>query len=99
MIKKFKNHPRIVKIKNKYLIKEKFSFQTVSVKDAENVIKSIPGNKASVGDILLQILKQTRFTYQILTNCINDAINKGVFPDSLKIASITPVHKKDESTD
>ena len=81
MIKKFKNHPSIVKIKNKYLIKEKFSFQTVSVKDAENVIKSIPGNKASVGDILLQILKQTRFTYQILTNCINDAINKGVFPE------------------
>ena len=82
MIKKFKNHPRIVKIKNKYLIKEKFSFQTVSVKDAENVIKSIPGNKASVGDILLQILKQTRFTYQILTNYINDAINKGVFPEA-----------------
>ena len=82
MIKKFKNHPSIVKIKNKYLIKEKFSFQTVSVKDAENVIKSIPGNKASVGDILLQILKQTRFTYQILTNCINDAINKGVFPEA-----------------
>ena len=82
MIQKFKNHPSIVKIKNKYLIKEKFSFQTVSVKDAENVIKSIPGNKASVGDILLQILKQTRFTYQILTNCINDAINKGVFPEA-----------------
>ena len=82
MIKKFKNHPSIVKIKNKYLIKEKFSFQTVSVKDAENVIKTIPGNKASVGDILLQILKQTRFTYQILTNCINDAINKGVFPEA-----------------
>ena len=81
MIKKFKNHPSIVKIKNKYLIKEKFSFQTVSVKDAENVIKTIPGNKASVGDIPLQILKQTRFTYQILTNCINDAINKGVFPE------------------
>ena len=82
MIKKFKNHPSIVKIKNKYLIKEKFSFQTVSVKDAENVIKTIPGNKASVGDILLQILKQTRFTYQILTNCINDAINKGVFAEA-----------------
>ena len=31
IIKKFKNHPSIVKIKNKYLIKEKFSFQPVSV--------------------------------------------------------------------
>ena len=51
------------------------------------------------GDIIIQILKQSWVTYQILTDCINDAINKGVFPDSLKIAKITPVHKKDEPTD
>ena len=94
MIKKFKNHPSIVKIKNKYLIKEKFSFQPVSVKDVENVIKNISSDKASGGDIPIQILKQSGFTYQILTDCINDAFNKGVFPDSLKIANITPVHKK-----
>ena len=81
------------------MIKEKFSFLSVSVKDVENVIKNIPSNKASGGDIPIQILKKSGFTYQILTNCINDAIDKGVFPDSLKIASITPVHKKDESTD
>ena len=99
IIKKFKNHPSIVKIKNKYLIKEKFAFQPVSVKDVENVIKNIPSNKASGGHMPIQILKQSGFTYQILTDCINDAINKGVFPDSLKIANITPVHKKDEPTD
>ena len=86
------------------MIKEKFSsvfvnFLSVSVKDVENVIKNIPSNKASGGDIPIQILKKPGFTYQILTNCINDAIDKSVFPDSLKIASITPVHKKDESTD
>ena len=38
IIKKFKN-PNTVKIKGKYLIKEKFSIQPVSVKDVENVIK------------------------------------------------------------
>ena len=81
------------------MIKENFSFLSVSVKDVENVIKNIPSNKASGGDIPIQILKKSGFTYQILTNCINDAIDKGVFPDSLKIATITPVHKKDESTD
>ena len=69
------------------------------VKDVENVIKNIPSNKASGGDIPIQILKQSGFTYQILTDCINDAFNKGVFPDSLKIANITPVQKKDEPTD
>ena len=57
IIKKFKNHPSIVKTKNKYLIKEKFSFQSVSVKDVENVIKNIPNNKASGGDIPIQILQ------------------------------------------
>ena len=81
------------------MIKEHFSFQPVSVKDVENVIKNISSNKTSGGDIPLQILKQSKFTYQILTDCINDAINKGVFTDSLKIANITPIHKKDEATD
>ena len=68
IIKKFKNHPSIVKIKSKYLTKEKFSFQPVSVKDVENVIKNIPSNKLSGGDIPIQILKQSGFTYQILTD-------------------------------
>ena len=81
------------------MIKEKFSFQPASVKDVENVIKNIPSNKASGGDIPIQILKQSGFSYQILTDYINDAINKGVFRDSLKIANITPAHKKDEPTD
>ena len=50
-------------------------------------------------NILIQTLMQPGFTYQILTDCINDAFNKSVFPDSLKIANITPAHKKDELTD
>ena len=46
------------------------------------------------------MLEQSVFTYQILTDCcINDAISKGLFPDSLKIASITPTHKEDDPTD
>ena len=84
-----------MKIKNKYLIQEKLSFQPVSLKDVQNVIKNIPSNKASGGDIPIQILWQSGFTYQILTDCIND----GVFLDSFKIANITPAHKKDEPTD
>ena len=56
IIKKFKNHPSVPKIKSKYLIQEKSSFQPVSVKDVENIIKNIPSNKASGGDIPIQIL-------------------------------------------
>ena len=98
IIKKFKNYPSVLKIKSKYLIQENFSFQPVSVKDVENIIKNIPSNKDSGGDIPIQILKQSGFTYRILKGSINDAINKGVFPDSLKITNATPAHKKDEPT-
>ena len=47
----------------------------------------------------LHVLKQSGFTYQMLADCINDALSQGIFPDSLKLANITPVHKKDEAID
>ena len=99
IIKKFETHPSIMKIKSKYAIQEKFSVKSVTVKDVENIIKNIPNSKASGGEIPLNILKQSRFTYEMLTDCINDAIvGENIFPDSLKFADITPVHKKDETT-
>ena len=99
IIKKFENHPSIMKIKSKYTIQEKFSIKPVTVKDVENIIKNMPHNKASGGEIPLNILKQSRFTYKMLTDCINDAIvGEDIFPDSLKFGDITPVHKKDETT-
>ena len=73
-MKKFKNHPSIIKIKSKYAMQEKFSVKPVTVKEVENIIKSMPNNKASEGEIPLNILKQSRFTYKMLTDCINDAI-------------------------
>ena len=62
-------------------------------------MENIPNNKAAGGEIPLHILRQSGFTYQMLTGCINDALSQGIFPDSLKFANITSVHKKDEATD
>ena len=88
-----------MKIKSKYAIQEMFSVKPVTVKHVENIIKNIPNNKASGEEIPLNILKQSRFSYEMLTDCINDAIvGENIFPDSLKFADITPVHKKDETT-
>ena len=99
VIKKFENHPSIMKIKSKYAIKEKFSIKPVTVKDVENIIKNMPNNKASGGEIPLNILKQSSFTYKTLTDCINDAkVGEDIFPDSLKFGDIRPGHKKDETT-
>ena len=99
IINKYKNHPSIKKIKSNYTIKQKFSFKPVTVKNIENVIKNIPTNKVTGGEIPLNVLKQSAFTYVILRDCINDCLLKGSFSDSLKLGNITPVHKKDEPTD
>ena len=97
IIKKFQNHPSIMKIKSKYAIQEKFSVKSVTVKDIENIIKNMPNNKASGGETPLNILKQSRITYKMLADCINDAIvGENIFPDILKFGDVTPVHKKDE---
>ena len=62
------------------------------------VIKNIPTNKVTGGGIP-NVLKQSGFTYVMLRDSINDCILKGTFPDSLKLANITAVHKKDEPKD
>ena len=55
-----------MKLKSKYNIQEKFSFKPVPVKFVESIIKNIPNNKATRGEIPLYILKQCVFTYQML---------------------------------
>ena len=88
-----------MKIKSKYAIQGKFSVKPVTAKDVEKIIKNIRNNKTSGGEIPLNILKQSRFTYKMLTDCINDAIvGEDIFSDRLKFGGITPVHKKDETT-
>ena len=62
-------------------------------------MKNIPNNKVTGGEIPLNVLKQSGFTYVMLRDCINDCLLKGSFPDSLKLPNITPVHKKDKPTD
>ena len=99
IIKKFRNHPSIIKLKSKYSFQEKMSFKPVPVKYVESIIKNIPNNRAAGGEMPLHILKQSGFTYQMLTDCINGALSQDIFPDSLKLANITPVHKNDETTD
>ena len=47
----------------------------------------------------IQILKESEFTFEILTNYISKSIGTGCFPDSLKEANITPIFRKDDPFD
>ena len=62
-------------------------------------MKSLPSDKATAGDIPVNILKNSENCFFYLTNCINEAIRNNKFPDSLKLSDITPVYKKLDPSD
>ena len=57
-------------------------------------VKNLEDSIAVGGDIPTKILKECEFTFDIITACINKAIETGNFPDSLKMANVTAVLKK-----
>ena len=81
-IMKFQDHPSIMKLKSIYNFQEQFSLKPIHVKYVENIVRNIPNNKASGGEILLNILIRSGFTDQRLRDCINDALSQVMFPFS-----------------
>ena len=63
------------------------------------VIERLPSNKATAGEITIKTLKESEFTFDYLTSCVNEVISSGKFPDSFKFSNILPVHKKKDPTD
>ena len=99
ILKRFHNHPRLIKIKQLVNNQAKFSFQPVSVYAVKEVIEGLPSNKATVGEIPIKILKESGFNFEYLTLCVNETILFSKFPDSLKLSNIVPVHKKKDPAD
>ena len=99
IVYKFKNHPSIVKIKERYKVKGNVSFRLAMTKGIKAIIRDLPTNKAAGGEIAVNILKKSNFSFDELTICVNYALINGKFPITLKNANVTPVHKKDDPTD
>ena len=80
--------------------KNKFNFSEVSLNEVEDEIKKLNIKKGSTfKNITPKILKDNSdICCPVLMELINDAFNKIVFPDELKVADVTPVFKKDDAT-
>ena len=98
-MERFHNHPSLIKIKQRVNNQAKFFFEPVSVHVVNDIIEGLPSNKATAGEIPIKTLKESGFTFEYLTSCVNEAILSGKFPDSLKLSNIVPVHKKKDPTD
>ena len=99
IVYEFRDHPIIIKIKEQYKGKENFSFTLAITEEIKAIVRDLPTNKAAGGEIPVNVLKKSNFSFDELTICVNYTLINGKFPTTLKNENVTPVHKKDGPTD
>ena len=95
-ILKYRTYPSIIAIKENCNSSTRFNFSFVDKEDILKEIKNLKSNKATQNtDIPTKLIKENSdiFADFIFEN-LNDSISQSVFPSALKLANITPVHKK-----
>ena len=98
--KLFDQHPSIINIK-----KRKFdsvlNFKKTSSTEVEKVINNLSIVKAcQKDDIPTKVIKMNKDIFAgFIAKEFNDCVDKGVFPDYLKHADVTPIHKKKDKND
>ena len=90
----FSNHSNILKVKEKFQLNERFSFQHVSEATVRKVVKNSPSGKVSADEIPIKILKELKFCSPELINFIKESLTNNKFPDTLKLSDTTPIFKK-----
>ena len=56
---KSKMYPSIIKIKQKFKLNKKFSFQHVSEATVRKFVKNLPSDKATAGEFPINVLKNS----------------------------------------
>jgi hypothetical protein len=94
-------HPSILSIKRNIKNTEEFAFSMVDESFVGKQIDKLCIKKATGRDGISA--KLVKLAKPIIVNPVTEIINKGisssVFPDSLKIAQVTPLHKKNSTLD
>ena len=99
-VQRYYNHPSILKIKSHFLNVESFTFNPVSLEEMETEIKRLNPKKATTfKDIPPKILKNNSdICSEPLREIFNNCIGSSTFPDELKCADVSSLHKQKEST-
>ena len=99
ILKTYSSHPSIVMIRSE-VSAATFSFREVTDTEVKKEITNLNPKKAIPhGNIPIKHIKETsEVCSTFLTNIFNIGIKNGTFPDELKLADITPVHKKEDTT-
>ena len=95
-ILKYKNHPSIIAIQNKFKSGDVFNFREFEKEEIQKEIHKLNNNKASQhSDIPTKIIKSNSDMFSdFLHVSINTSIKSSLFPSCLKTADIMPIFKK-----
>ena len=90
----FENEESCKKIKENFGNKT-FSFETISKKDVLNLVKQLPGNKATFSnDIPVSVLKESVSGYYEKLAIFDNCIRSSTFPEMLKKSDVYQFSKK-----
>ena len=96
-VRKFRNHPSIIKIRSLIKCDTKFEFPQILPETLKAKINTLDASKSTSGDIPIQVIKETIDLICVpLTDCLNSSVNNGMFPHIMKLADITPIFKKED---
>ena len=73
-----------------------FFLHPVSSNEVSHHIKNLKNSKQNINSISVHILKENcdHFISDVLADIINICFEKGMFPESMKVALVLPLHKK-----
>ena len=95
LVKRFQNHPSIVKIKEK-TSQRNFSFPPIRLEQLKKEVKSLDTKKATTSKNIP--VKHLQDCLDVCSQTLHKIINESLtinnkFPDELKLAEVTPVFK------
>jgi len=94
------SHPSVQQIKLDNESNDKFELLSFTSEDVRKEILALNSSKTTSGPIPIKILKSVIDVYlDVLTDCLNKALDRSEFPTELKLADIVPIHKKDSKLD
>ena len=100
-IKKYSSHPSILSIRKNVQISTGFCFSRTDESQITDIVNKLNKKKKGMSssiptDILKMSIHVVASDLAIIWN--NEIVSNGIFPNKLKLADITPVHKKLEKT-
>ena len=100
-IRKYKNHPSIIKIFDARKNTQVFNFNQVEETEIGKEIKLLDARKASTStDTPVPIIKDNQEIFEKFLTCnFNNMIEKSIFPTQLKLAEVKPIFKKGSKLD